>query len=117
MLSLFWASSRLIGFGLLQPGLIPSGKGRVGHANASTTLDVYAHFLPSADKLAADSAGSVLDLATSEGRAKGAKGGKRGATGSELTELDNTVRPYSPENKDITTQEKPNNSGSPGART
>ena len=92
-------------------------KGRVGHANASTTLDVYAHFLPSADKLAADSAGSVLDLATSEGRAKGAKGGKRGATGSELTELDNTVRPYSPENKDITTQEKPNNSGSPGART
>ena len=92
-------------------------KGRVGHANASTTLDVYAHFLPSADKLAADSAGSVLDLATSEGRAKGAKGGKRGATGSELTELDNTVRPYSPENKDITTQAKPNNSGSPGART
>ncbi len=49
-------------------------KGRVGHANASTTLDVYAHFLPSADKLAADSAGSVLDLATSEGRAKGQKG-------------------------------------------
>ncbi len=42
-------------------------KGRVGRANASTTLDVYAHFLPSADKLAADSAGSVLDHATSEG--------------------------------------------------
>lgn len=53
-------------------------KGRVGHANASTTLDVYAHFLPSADKLAADSAGSVLDLATSEGRAKVSEGGKRG---------------------------------------
>ena len=42
-------------------------KGRVCRANASTTLDVYAHFLPSADKLAADSAGSVLDHATSEG--------------------------------------------------
>lgn len=52
-------------------------KGRVGHANASTTLDVYAHFLPSADKLASDSAGSVLDQATNEGRAKVAKGGKR----------------------------------------
>jgi len=42
-------------------------KGRVGHANASTKLDVYAHFLPSANKLAADSAGPVLDHATSEG--------------------------------------------------
>ena len=75
-----------------------------------TTLDVYAHFLPSADKLAADSAGSVLDQATSEDMAKG-------ATGSELPELDNTVRPYSPENKDTTTQETPEGSGSPGART
>ena len=75
-----------------------------------TTLDVYAHFLPSADKLAADSAGSVLDQATSEDMAKG-------ATGSELPELDNTVRPYSPENTDFTTQDKPEGSGSPGART
>jgi len=47
--------------------------GRFGHANAPTTLEVYAHFLPSADKLAADSPGSVLDHSTSEGRAKVAK--------------------------------------------
>ena len=37
-------------------------------------MDVEAHFLPNADKLAADRAGSALDLATSEGRAKGQKG-------------------------------------------
>ena len=74
-------------------------KGRVSHANASITLDVYAHFLPSADKLAADSVGSVLDQATYEGRAKV-------ATSSELTELGNTISPYLPEN-----------GGSPGART
>ena len=92
-------------------------KGRVGHANASTTLDVYAHFLPSADKLAADSAGSVLDQATSEGRAKVAKGGKKVATASELAELGNTISPYFPENKDFPTSEKPENGGSPGART
>ena len=92
-------------------------KGRVSHANASITLDVYAHFLPSADKLAADSVGSVLDQATNEGRAKVAKGGKKVATASELAELGNTISPYLPENKDFTTSEKPENGGSPGART
>ncbi len=86
----------------------------IGHANALTTLDFYTHLIPSANKLAADGPGSVLDLTTSEGSAKG---GKKEATGSELPELDNTVRRYSLEYKDFTTEEKPDSSGSPGART
>ncbi len=39
------------------------------------------------------------------------------ATDSGLTELGNTIDPYFLENKDFTTSEKPENSGSPGART
>lgn len=35
--------------------------GRLGHANASTTLSVYAHYLPSADRDASSVVGSVLD--------------------------------------------------------
>jgi len=34
--------------------------GRLGHADAATTLGVYAHFLESADKDAADLMGEVL---------------------------------------------------------
>jgi integrase len=34
--------------------------GRLGHANPSITLSIYAHFLPSADKLAADVIGDAL---------------------------------------------------------
>ena len=35
--------------------------GRVGHANVTTTLNVYAAFLPRADKLAADVIGAVMN--------------------------------------------------------
>ena len=35
--------------------------GRLGHANAGTTLNVYAHFLESADHDAADTIGQLLD--------------------------------------------------------
>lgn len=34
--------------------------GRLGHANPSITLAIYAHFLPSADRLAADVIGDAL---------------------------------------------------------
>ena len=35
--------------------------GRLGHANPATTLNIYAAFLPSADRVAANSGGSLLD--------------------------------------------------------
>lgn len=35
--------------------------GRLGHANASTTLDFYAQFLQAADERAADALGALLD--------------------------------------------------------
>lgn len=35
--------------------------GRVGHANVTTTLNTYSHFLPRADKLAADVIGSAVN--------------------------------------------------------
>ena len=35
--------------------------GRLGHANAATTLNVYAHFLEASDRQAADVIGGLLD--------------------------------------------------------
>lgn len=40
--------------------------GRLGHANPSITLSIYAHFLPSADKLAADVIGDALSSPNGE---------------------------------------------------
>lgn len=48
--------------------------GRVGHANVTTTLNTYSHFLPRADKLAADVIGAAInepiDLDATETRAQ-----------------------------------------------
>lgn len=41
--------------------------GRLGHRNASTTLNVYSHFLPEADREAADVLGRLLDDAVRQG--------------------------------------------------
>ncbi len=38
--------------------------GRLGHANASTTLNVYAHFLEASDRVAADVMAGLLDTRT-----------------------------------------------------
>ena len=35
--------------------------GRLGHARASTTLDIYSHWLPARDRDAAELLGQVLD--------------------------------------------------------
>lgn len=40
--------------------------GRLGHRNAATTLNVYSHFLPEADRRAADTMGSLFDEALKE---------------------------------------------------
>jgi len=39
---------------------VRTGSGRLGHANAATTLNVYAHFLEASDREAADVIGDIL---------------------------------------------------------
>lgn len=43
--------------------------GRLGHRDASTTLNVYSHFLPEADRHAAEALGKLLEEAHSRGAA------------------------------------------------
>jgi integrase len=40
---------------------VRTAAGRLGHANTSTTLDVYSHFVKAADQLAGGAVASVLD--------------------------------------------------------
>ena len=52
---------------LLTSGVDPrTVAGRLGHRKPSTTLDVYAHFVPEADQWAADLLASLLDKAISD---------------------------------------------------
>ncbi|MEX0664712.1 MAG: site-specific integrase [Acidimicrobiia bacterium] len=51
------AATRLIGAGVD----VRTVAGRLGHARASTTLDVYSHFLPERDREAAELLGALLD--------------------------------------------------------
>ena len=51
-----FAATRLLSSGVD----VRTVSGRLGHATASTTLGVYAHFLQSADQAAADVLGSLL---------------------------------------------------------
>lgn len=56
---------------LLSAGIdIRTVSGRLGHANASTTLDFYAHFLPAADERAAAALAIVLQRPTGIGRSR-----------------------------------------------
>jgi hypothetical protein len=41
--------------------------GRLGHKNPNVTLSVYAHFLPEADREAADLLGRILSLGEDAG--------------------------------------------------
>ena len=54
------AATRLIGAGID----VRTVAGRLGHARASTTLDVYSHFLPERDRDAAKVLGALLDAPT-----------------------------------------------------
>jgi integrase len=48
---------------LLSAGIdVRTVSGRLGHANAATTLGTYAHFVGAADRNAADVLGNVLEL-------------------------------------------------------
>ena len=52
-----FAATRLLSSGVD----VRTVSGRLGHANAATTLGVYAHFLQSADQAAAAVLGGILD--------------------------------------------------------
>jgi integrase len=52
-----FAASRLLAAGVP----VKTVSGRLGHANAATTLNVYAHFLESSDETAAQVLGDLLD--------------------------------------------------------
>ena len=55
-----FAATRLLAAGVP----VNTVAGRPGHANASTTLNVYGHFLESSDESAAQVLGSLLDEPT-----------------------------------------------------
>lgn len=44
--------------------------GRLGHRNASMTLNVYSHFLEASDRAAADTLGRIFDKALAHGEAE-----------------------------------------------
>jgi integrase len=46
---------------------VRTAAGRLGHAQSSTTLDIYAHFVRAADERAASAIGAALD-ASAQGR-------------------------------------------------
>lgn len=58
-----FAATRLLGAGIP----VRTVSGRLGHANAATTLGVYAHFLAESDREAANALGDLLDLSSADG--------------------------------------------------
>jgi len=59
-----FAASRLLAAGVP----VKTVSGRLGHANAATTLNVYAHFLESSDATAAQVLGDLLDASKKRGQ-------------------------------------------------
>lgn len=57
-----FAATRLLGVGIP----VRTIGGRLGHANATTTLGVYAHFLAESDRDAAMALGELLDRSQSD---------------------------------------------------
>ncbi|MGO9197045.1 MAG: tyrosine-type recombinase/integrase [Acidimicrobiales bacterium] len=57
-----YVATRLLGAGVD----VRTVAGRLGHRNPSTTLNVYAHFLPEADRQAAEALGQLFDAALGE---------------------------------------------------
>jgi integrase len=53
---------------LLNAGVpVRTVSGRLGHARAATTLNVYSHFVPSSDRVAADAMETILDGESADG--------------------------------------------------
>ena len=68
---------------LLDAGVpVKTVSGRLGHARPATTLNIYAHFVPATDRLAADAMGRILstgDVSVSPSVGQTPKAGEDGA--------------------------------------
>ena len=53
-----FAATRLLDAGVP----VETVSGRLGHARPATTLNVYAHFIPASDQVAADVLGALLTV-------------------------------------------------------
>lgn len=101
--------------------------GRVGHAQASTTVNTYAHFLPRADRQAADTVGSAFDVQVAQllQQAKSDKvvtnvlreGSNWVAAESELLEPYEPQPDNSAKDKDSVNTTDPEDGAPPGIRT
>lgn len=89
---------------------------RLGHSQASTTVNIYAHVLPSADRLAAQKLGSRLEqlLADSD---EGSEGSRKVAASSELHDRNGTAQAETLTQQDRTSAEKLEKSAPPRIRT
>ncbi len=67
-----FAATRLLAAGVP----VKTVAGRLGHANAATTLNAYAHFLESSDETAATVLGDLLDKPAKKKRAKPKRSGQ-----------------------------------------
>ncbi len=86
---------------------------RLGHAQASTTLNIYAHVLPTADRAAAEQVGSKIQQLL----AKPVSGSSVVAASSELNEFQRTRRPETVAQQDTTNTREPEMSAPPGIRS
>ena len=86
---------------------------RLGHAQASTTLNIYAHVLPTADRAAAEQVGSkIQQLLTGAVR-----GSSVVAASSELNEIQRTRRAETLTEQDTTDVHEPEKSAPPRIRS
>ena len=69
--------------------------GRLGHEKVSTTLDVYAAFLPTADRLAADTIGRLLAAKDASRTREDANPDETGPPSRNPNGLDETISPSS----------------------
>lgn len=85
---------------------------RLGHAQASTTLNIYAHVLPTADRAAADQVGSKLEQLLTEA----VRGSSVVAASSEQHDFQRTAQDETLMNQDTADTEKPEKSAPPRIR-
>lgn len=90
---------------------------RVGHAQASTTQNIYAHVLPNADRQAADQIGSALENLLTQEANKALRGSSVVAADPEPGELHGSVQRKSLQIKDQADTENPEGGAPPRIRT
>lgn len=89
--------------------------GRAGHAQASTTVNLYAHYLPLADRQAADLVGAHFDAQVRQAAAL--FGSRLVAEGSEHAEQDAPNTQETQQTRDCANHDDPADCAPPGIRT